>query len=82
MAKAPKQPAPKQLVNEYHVYGDIKKLGDIDVIKKDDGSNVVRLTLGQAQFYIDQGVLGRQPEAETSDETQAIRRQFRGQEAE
>ena len=49
-------------VGEYHVYDD--KMTGIDgspVLKREDGSRVIRLSYHQARYLIDQGAIGVRP---------------------
>lgn len=68
---------------EYHVYDNsMKMVGDVAVEDRGDGSRVVRLNMGQAQYLIDQGAIGLVPLAEMSEESKAMHEQFRGRSGE
>jgi hypothetical protein len=76
MAKTVSKPASTR---EYHVYDDsTKMIGQFPVEDRNDGSRVVKLTLAQAQYLIDQGSVGLTPYSELSAEMKAAHSQFRG----
>lgn len=82
MSMSPKNRAamvrPQAGVIEYHVYDDkTTEIGGITVVEKDSGARVVRLTAGQAQWPMDQGVIGFKAKSELSQGTADAMKQFR-----
>lgn len=70
---------PIQRVREYHVYDpNVSELARAPVITKEDGKRVVLLTKAQAQYFIDQAIIGETPHAELSDAHHGLLEQFSG----
>lgn len=67
--------ANQPVVNEYYVYDDrVSTVGGYAV----DDRRCVRMGAAQAQYFIDQGVIGVQAENELAPEAKNAHAQFRG----